>query len=119
MLRREQNNVARSLPKKPNGPKQIVCDHCGASGYLRLHYSKFQDLKRIKRKGKFELLGSCVKKEKSNLSENSMLLKKIFNALNSLTVLISGSYSSNPHLTSHETFTPNACSVWVRKGFYD
>ena len=31
-LKREQNHVARSLPKKPSGPKHIVCHHCGAFG---------------------------------------------------------------------------------------
>ena len=111
--------VARSLPKKPNGPKQIVCDHCGAFGYLRPHYFKFQALKRIKRKEKLELFRSCAKKEKPDLSENSMLLKKVFNALNSLTIFISGSYSSNPCLTSHKILTPHTCSIWVRKGSYD
>ena len=28
MLKREQNYVARSLPKRPNGPKHIICHHC-------------------------------------------------------------------------------------------
>ena len=36
-LKREQNHVARSLPKKPSGPKQIVCHHCGAFGHQRSH----------------------------------------------------------------------------------
>ena len=39
-LKREQNNVARSLPKKPSEPKHIVCHHCGAFGHLRPHCSK-------------------------------------------------------------------------------
>ena len=34
-LKREQNHVTRSLPKKPSGPKHIVCHHCGAFGHLR------------------------------------------------------------------------------------
>ena len=60
MLKKEQNHGARSLPKKPSGPKPIVCHHCGAFGHLRPHYSKFQALKRIKRKEKLELLESCA-----------------------------------------------------------
>ena len=32
LLKREQNYVARSLSKKPSGPKPIVCHHCGAFG---------------------------------------------------------------------------------------
>ena len=35
MLKKEQNHGVRSLQKKPNGPKPIVCHHCGAFGYLR------------------------------------------------------------------------------------
>ena len=81
MLKREQNHVARSLPKKLSGPKQIVCHHCGAFGHLRPHCSKFEALKRINRKEKFELLRSCAKKEKMDLSENGKLLKKVFNTL--------------------------------------
>ena len=108
---REQNHVAISLPKKPSGPKHIVCHHCGAFGHLRPHCSKYQALKKIKRKKKLELLGSCAKKGKSNLSENSLLLKKVFNALNSLSMCIPGSHSSNSCLTSHETLIPNNCSV--------
>ena len=57
MLKREQNHVARFLPKKPSGLKSIVCHHCGAFGHLRPHYSKFQALKRIKRIEKLDLLG--------------------------------------------------------------
>ena len=86
--KREQNHVTKSLPKKPSGPKHIVCHHCGAFGHLRPHRSKFQSLKRIKRKEKLELLGSCTKKGKPDLSENSMLLKKVFNALNSFSMCI-------------------------------
>ena len=100
-LKREQNYVARSLPKSPSGPKHIVCHLCGAFGHLRPHYSKFHAFKRIKRKEKLELLGSYAMKAKPNLSENSMLLKKVFNVLNSLTMCISDSLSSNPRLTSH------------------
>ena len=51
------------------------------------------------------------------LSENSML-KKMFNALSSLTMCISGSHSSNSRLTSLETLIPNNRSVWMRKGSY-
>ena len=75
-LKREQNYIARSLPKKLSGPKHTVCHHCHAFDHLRSHYSKFHALKRIKRKEKPKLLGSCAKKDKSDLSENSMLLKK-------------------------------------------
>ena len=117
-LKREQNHVTRSLPKKPSRPKHIVCDHCGAFGHLRPHCSKFHALKRIKRKEKLEFLGSCAKKSKLVLSENSMLLKKMFNAFNSLTMCISGSHSSNPRLTSLETLIPNNRSVWMRKDSY-
>ena len=117
-LKREQNHVVRSLPKKPSGPKQIMCYYCGAFGHLRSQCSKYHALKRIKRKEKLELLGSYAKKGKPVLSENSMLLKKMFNVLNSLSICISGSHSSNPHLTSHETLIPNNLSVWIRKGSY-
>ena len=41
MLKREQNHVAKSFPKKPSGPKPIVCHHYGAFGHLRSHCSKF------------------------------------------------------------------------------
>ena len=101
MLKGEQNHVARSLPKKPSGPKHIVCYHCGAFGHLRPYFSKFQALKRIKRKEKLEILGSYAKKEKMDLSENCKLLKKVFNALNSLFMFVSGSYSSNPCWNLH------------------
>ena len=74
-------------------------------------------LKRIKRKEKLELLGSCAKKGKPDLSENNML-KKVFNALNLLFMPISGSHSSNPRLSSHETPILNNFSVWMRKGSY-
>ena len=117
-LKREQNHVARSLLKKPSRPKHIVCHHCGAFGHLRPQCSKFHAFKRIKRKEKLEFFGNYAKKSKSVLSENSMLLKKMFNALNSLTMCISGSHSSNPHLTSLETLIPNNRSVWMRKGSY-
>ena len=74
-LRREQTHVVRSLHKRPSGPKPIVCHHCGTFGHLRPHYSKFQALKRIKRKEKLELFGRCAIKAKPNLGENCMLLK--------------------------------------------
>ena len=95
-----------------------MCHYCGASGHLRPHCSNFYTLKRIKRKEKLELHGSCAKKGKPNLSENSMLLKKVFNALNSLSMCISSSHSSNPRLTFHETLIPNNRAVWMRKGSY-
>ena len=117
-LKREQNHVARSLPKKLSRPKHTVCHRCGAFGHLRPHCSKFHALKRIKRKEKLELLGSCAKKSKLVLSENSMLLKKMFNALNFLTMCIFGSHSFNSRLTSLETLIPNNRSVWMRKGSY-
>ena len=118
-LKREQNHVARSLPKKPSGPKHIVCHHCGAFVHLRPQCSKFHVFIRVKRKEKLELFGNCAKKSKPVVSENSMLLKKMFNTLNSLTICISGFHSSNPHLTSLETLIPNNHSVWMRKGSYD
>ena len=117
-LKKEQNHIARSLSKKPSRPKYIVCHHCGVFGHLRPQCSKFHAFKRIKRKEKLELFGSCAKKSKPVLSENSKLLKKMFNALNSLTMCISDSHSSNPRLTSLETLIPNNCSVWMRKGSY-
>ena len=118
-LKREQNHIVRSLSKKPNGRKHIVCHHCGAFGHLRPQCFKFRALKRIKRKDKFEFLGSCAKKGKPDLSENNMLLKKVFNALNSLTMCISGSHSSNPRLTSHETLIPKNRCFWMKKSSYD
>ena len=75
-------------------------------------------LKESKRKEKLELLGSCAKKGKPDLSDNSMLLKKAFNALNFLFMYISGSHSSNLRLTSHETLIPNNRCVWMRNGSY-
>ena len=110
-LKREQSHVARSFPKKPSGHKHIVCHHCGAFGHLRPHCSMVNALKRIKRKEKLEPLGSYAKRGKPVLNENSMLLKKMFNVLNSLTMCISGSHSSNPRLTSLETLIPNNHSV--------
>ena len=118
MLKKEQNHGARSLPKKPSGPKHIVCHRCSAFGHLRPHCSKFQALKRIKRKEKLELFGRCAMKAKPDLGENGKLLKKVFDVLTSLSMCISGSYSSNLHLTSHETLIPKNCSVWKRKSSY-
>ena len=117
-MKKEQNQVGRSIPKKPSGPKHIVCHHCGAFGHLRPQCSKFHALKRIKRKEKLELLGSYAKKGKPDLSKNSMLLKKVFNALNSLSMCSSGSHFSKPSLTFHETLIPNNHSIWIRKGSY-
>ena len=54
-LKREQNQVARSIPKKLSGPKHIVCHHCGAFGHLRPQCSKFHAFIRIKRKEKKKL----------------------------------------------------------------
>ena len=85
-LKREQNHVTRSLLKKPSGPKHIVCHHCDAFGHLRPYCSKFHALKRIKRKEKLELLGSCAMKAKPVLGENGKLLKKVFNVLTSLSM---------------------------------
>ena len=118
MLKREQNHVPRSLPKKPSGAKHIICHHCGAFGHLRSHYSKFQDFKRIKRKEQCVLLESCALQAKPDLIESGKLLKHVVNALTSLSMYISGSHSSNPHLTSHETLIPKNHSVWMRKGSY-
>ena len=118
MLKREQTHVARSLLKRLSEPKHIVCHHCGVFGHLRLQYSKFQAFKRIKKKEKLELLRSCAKKDKPDLSDNSILLKKVFNALNSLPMCISGSHSPNPCLTSHETLIPINRCVWMRMGSY-
>ena len=117
-LKREQNHVARSLPKKLSGPKHIVCHHFGAFGHLRPHCSKFQALKRIKRKEKLKLLGSCAMKAKPVLGENGKLLKKVFDVLTSLSMCIFSSHSSNSHLTSHEILISNNRSVWMRKGSY-
>ena len=118
-LKREQNHVAKSLPKKTNGPKHIICHHCGAFGYLRPQCFKFHAFKKIKRKEKLKLHGSCAKKGKPDLSENNMLLKKVFNALNSLSMCISGSHSSNLRLTSYKTLITNNCPILMRKGSYD
>ena len=118
MLKKEQNHGARSLPKKPNGPKPIVCHHYGAFGHLRPHYSKFQALKRIKRKEKLELFGRCAMKAKPVLGENGKLLEKVFDVLTSLSMCFSGSHFSNNRLASHETLIPNNRSVWIRKGSY-
>ena len=96
----------------------IVCHHCGIFGHLRPHCSKFQALKRIKRKEKLELLGSCALQAKPNLIESGKLLKHVVNALTSLSMCISNSHSSNPHLTSHEALIPNNRSIWTRKGSY-
>ena len=95
-----------------------MCHLCGAFGHLRPQCSNYHALKRIKKKEKLELLGSYAKKGKLILSENSMLLKKVFNVLNSLSICISGSHSSNPRLTSHETLIPNNLFVWMRKDSY-
>ena len=82
------------------------------------HYSKFQALKRIKRKEKFGLLGSYALQAKPDLGKNGKLLKKVFDVLTSLSMCIFGSHFSNLHLTSHETLIPNNRSVWMRKDSY-
>ena len=80
-LKREQNHVTRSLPKKPSGPKHIVCHHCGAFGHLRPQCFKFNALKGIKRTEKLKLFRSGAMKAKPVLGENGKLLKKVFNFL--------------------------------------
>ena len=75
-LKRQQNHVTRSLPKKPSRPKHIVCYYCGASGHLRPYCFKFHAFKRIKRKEKVELLRKYAKNGKPVLSEDSMLLDR-------------------------------------------
>ena len=117
-MNKEQNHVVRSIPKKPSGPKHIVCHHCSAFGHLRPQFSKYHAFKRIKRKEKLELFGSCAAQAKPDLMKNGKLLKKIFDVLTSLSMCISGSHSSNPRLTSHETLIPNNHSVWTRKDSY-
>ena len=47
-----------------------------------------------------------------------MLLKKVFNALNSLSMCIFSSHSSNPRLTSYETLILNNHFVWMKNGSY-
>ena len=64
-LKKEQNYIARSLTKRPSGPKHIVCHHCGVFGHLRPQCSKFHAVKRIKRK------------EKKNLSFMEVVLKRV------------------------------------------
>ena len=104
--------------KNPSGLKHIVCHHCGEFDHIKPHYFKFQALKRIKRKEKLELFRSYAMKAKQDLGENGKLLKKVFDALTSLSMCISGSHSFNSHLISHKTLIPNNCSVWIRKGSY-
>ena len=83
-----------------------------------LNALSFMFLKESKEKKKLELLGSCAKKGKPNLNENSMFLKKVFNALNFLSMCISGSHFSNPRLTSHETLIPKNRCFWMKKSSY-
>ena len=116
-LKREQTHVTRSLPKKPSGLKHIVYHNCGAFSHLRPHCSKFQALKRIKRKEKLKIFGSCDIKVKPDLGENGKLLKKDFNVLTSLSMFISGSHSSNPRLTSHETLIQKQSFRLDEEGF--
>ena len=72
MLKREQNYVARSLPKKPCGPRHIVCHPCGTFGHLRSHYCKFQALKKKKKNTKKK-----TQKKKRNLSFLEVVLCKL------------------------------------------
>ena len=117
MLKREQNHVAKSLHKRPSRPKPIVCHHCGAFDHLRLHCSKFQAFKKIKRKEKLKFLGCCAKKSKLDLIESGKLLKHVVNAFTSLSMCISGSHFFNPRLTSYDTLIHNH-SIRMRKGIY-
>ena len=55
-LKREQNHVARSLPKKSSGPKPIVCHHCGAFVILDLIALSFKLLKELKEKRNLSFL---------------------------------------------------------------
>ena len=57
-------------------------------------------------------------KANPDLEENGKLLKIFFNVLAFLSMCIFGSHSSNPRLTSHETFIPNNRFIWIRKGSY-
>ena len=102
----------RFQSKVLDGSKFVpTCHHCIVFGHWRPHCSKFQALKRIKRKEKLELFGSCAIKAKPDLEENGKLLKKVFDVLTFLSICISGSHSSNSRLTSHETLIPNNRSV--------
>ena len=49
-LKREQNHVVRSIPKKLSGPKHIVCHHCGAFGHWDLNALSFILSKELKNK---------------------------------------------------------------------
>ena len=109
----------RAHPRELSGSKFVpTCHYCGAFGHLRPQCSKFHAFKRIKRKEKLELLGSCALKAKPDLMENGKLLKKVFNILTCLSMYISDSHSSNSRLASHETLIPNNSSVWMMKGSY-
>ena len=112
LLKKEQNHVARSLPKRPCGHKLIVCHRCGAFGHLRPHCFKF---KLLKEKKNLSFLEAVLWKQNRNWGENGKLLKKVFNVLTSLSMCIFGSHSSNSRLTSHETLIPNNHSIWMRK----
>ena len=61
-LKREQNHVTRSIPKKSSGPKHIVCHHCGAFGHLRPQCSKFHILKESKEKRNLSFLEAALKR---------------------------------------------------------
>ena len=77
MLKRKQNHIARSLLKRPSRPKHIICHYFDVFGHLKPHCSKFQALKRIKRKEKFKLLESSALQAKLDLTESGKLLKHV------------------------------------------
>ena len=97
-MKKEQYHVARSLPKRPSGPKHIFCHYCGAFGHLRPQYSKFHAFKRIKSEEKLEFFGNCAKKSKPVLSENNIFLKKMFvrlNLINNVLALFHDKFACN------------------------
>ena len=61
-LKREQNYVIRSLPKKPNRPKHIICHHCDAFGHLDLIALSFMLLKESKEKRNLSFLEVVLKR---------------------------------------------------------
>ena len=61
-LKREQNHVIRSLPKKPSRPKHIICHHCGAFGHLDLIALSFMLLKESKEKRNLSFLEIVLKR---------------------------------------------------------
>ena len=61
-LKREQNYVIRSLPKKPNRPKHIICHHCDAFGHLDLIALSLMLLKESKEKRNLSFLKIVLKR---------------------------------------------------------